>query len=154
MSVPRRKSRPVLPVIFLAVLGGAVAFAVFLSLDRPWIVPPEAHALANPVPEGEAALQAAASLYREHCQKCHGEAGRGDGVEAGAYSVSPPDFTDVQRLGERTDGELFYKMTVGRRPMPAYEKQLTAEQRWRLVHLIRTFGAAPDDKPQPPRERE
>lgn len=140
MSREPRKKTPVLSVIFLVVLGGAVVLAVFLSLDRPWIVPPEARALANPVPAGEAALQAAAPLYREHCQKCHGEAGRGDGVEAGAYSVSPPDFSDAQRLGARTDGELFYKMTVGRRPMPAYDKQLTPEQRWQLVHFIRAFA--------------
>ena len=40
-----------------------------------------------------------------------------------------------------TDGELFYRITKGRRPMPAFERRLSDEQRWQLVVLVRAFEA-------------
>jgi len=32
-----------------------------------------------------------------------------------------------------TDGELFYKISEGHRPMPSFKKRFTEEQRWQLV---------------------
>jgi mono/diheme cytochrome c family protein len=46
-----------------------------------------------------------------------------------------------------TDGEIFYQITVGRRPMPSFKNRLTEEQRWQLTLLVRSFSqtsAAPD----------
>ena len=42
-----------------------------------------------------------------------------------------------------TDGELFYKLSQGRKPMPSFKKRLTEDQRWRLVLLLRSFAIAP-----------
>ena len=39
-----------------------------------------------------------------------------------------------------TDGELFWKITHGHRPMPAFKDKLSDEQRWRTVVYIRTFA--------------
>jgi mono/diheme cytochrome c family protein len=56
-----------------------------------------------------------------------------------------------------TDGEIFWKMTEGRKPMPSFKKQLTDEQRWQLVNFLRTFApkpvAKPAAKPQTPSKK-
>ncbi|HXN23859.1 MAG TPA: cytochrome c [Candidatus Dormibacteraeota bacterium] len=111
-----------------------------------WIVPEEAKKLKNPIPVTEAGLSAARDLYKDKCVKCHSETGKGDGVEAAMYSVKAADFTDASMMKQKTDGELFYKLSQGRRPMPSFKKQLADEQRWQLVNFLRTL-AAPSANP-------
>jgi len=38
-----------------------------------------------------------------------------------------------------TDGELFWKITNGRRPMPANRIRFTDEQRWYIVAFLRSL---------------
>ena len=59
------------------------------------------------------------------------------------YSVKPANFTDSHMMSEMTDGELFWKLSEGRRPMPSFKKRLTEEQRWQLVNFVRTFAPPP-----------
>ena len=40
-----------------------------------------------------------------------------------------------------TDGEIFWKISEGRAPMPGFKKQLSEEDRWQLVHYLRAFAA-------------
>jgi mono/diheme cytochrome c family protein len=40
-----------------------------------------------------------------------------------------------------TDGEIFYQISQGRKPMPAFKKRLSEEQRWQLVILVRSFAS-------------
>ena len=44
-------------------------------------------------------------------------------------------------MSRRTDGELFWQITRGRLPMPAFEDKLTDQERWQLVDYIRTFAS-------------
>lgn len=106
----------------------------------------EARGLENPVPASPAVIAEAKPLYSEHCAHCHGEGGAGDGGEAQMYTPPPADFTRPAMANIR-DGELFYKITAGRRPMPSFRRVLTDQQRWKLVRLIRTFAA---EKHEPP----
>ena len=43
-------------------------------------------------------------------------------------------------MNEATDGELFYKISEGKKPMPVFKNKLSEEQRWELVFLIRSFA--------------
>jgi mono/diheme cytochrome c family protein len=47
-------------------------------------------------------------------------------------------------MGVMTDGELFYKLSEGHKPMPSFKKRLSEDQRWRLVLLLRSFARTPD----------
>ena len=76
----------------------------------------------------------------EHCQSCHGLNGDGKGERAEKLSVAPADFTDAHRMSQKTDGELFWQISEGRRPMPAYKGKLGEEERWQVVDYIRTFS--------------
>jgi len=138
----RRKS-----LVRLGLLSVPLAFALYgAAHDRLWPVPDEFRKMKNPVPKSEATLKAAAAIYADTCSKCHGDTGMGDGPEADMYDPVPASFADAKMMGMMTDGELFYKMTEGRKPMPSFKKKLTDEERWQLVHYIREFARKPDPK--------
>jgi mono/diheme cytochrome c family protein len=121
--------------IALVLLG----FVVY-QLQQGWSVPAEAKARVNPAPRTPEALADSMMIYEDKCARCHGEEGKGNGPEAKMYSTKPADFTDSAKMSASTDGELFFKITEGRRPMPSYKGSLTEEQRWKLVHFLRTFA--------------
>ncbi|HXM96965.1 MAG TPA: c-type cytochrome [Candidatus Dormibacteraeota bacterium] len=135
-------------LIFLLVL---IPLSIFLTLQPrgPWVVPEAEKSRKNPLVPSSASPEEIKPVYLEDCAKCHGETGKGDGSKAAQYRPAPTDFTDAARLGARTDGELFYKISEGRRPMPGFKGRLTEDQRWRLVLLIRSFArpvSAPAEK--------
>jgi mono/diheme cytochrome c family protein len=119
----------------------ALATGIAAAHGRPWPVPEAAKKRKNPVAASEEALRAAKTTYERLCASCHGIAGKGDGPEAQMYEVKPPDFTDAQMMGEMTDGEIFYKISEGRDPMPSFKMQLSEELRWQMVHFLRSFAA-------------
>jgi mono/diheme cytochrome c family protein len=126
----------------LALIFIAVAITV-LEENKPWVIPEEAKSRKNPLASSEAAIKAAKSLYAENCTQCHGETGRGDGTEARKYDPKPADFTDAPHMNTVTDGALFYQISQGRKPMPAFKRRMTEQQRWQLVLLIRAFATPP-----------
>jgi mono/diheme cytochrome c family protein len=79
-------------------------------------------------------------VYADKCAHCHGDTGKGDGRDASRYDPAPMDFTDAKRMSEATDGELFYKISEGKKPMPVFKNKLSEDQRWELVLLIRSFA--------------
>jgi mono/diheme cytochrome c family protein len=42
-----------------------------------------------------------------------------------------------------TDGEIFYQISQGRKPMPAFKKRLSEEERWQLVLYVRSLAPVP-----------
>jgi len=84
--------------------------------------------------------------------QCHGERGRGDGPQAKSNYPLPADLTDPKLLRNVTDGEIFYQISQGRRPMPSFKNRLTQDQRWQLVLLVRSFSqpASPGSTPAVP----
>lgn len=113
--------------------------------NKPWIVPPEYKSLKNPLTPSEFHLKSARQIYVDECAQCHGDAGKGDGPEARSHYPLPADLTDPKLLANVTDGDIFYQISEGRRPMPSFKRRLTEDQRWRLVLLVRSFSqpAAP-----------
>ena len=128
----------------LALIGLSIVLAV--TRRGRWIIPEEAKRRENPIEPSAQALHAARDLYRENCVQCHGGMGKGDGPEAARHYPAPADLTNAKRMSAVTDGELFYQISEGRRPMPAFKTRLTEEQRWQLVLLVRSF-ARPEEKP-------
>jgi len=127
----------------------AAAGSIVLYSTRDWNVPEAARNLQNPVPPTDNSLREGMTNYSTHCQSCHGERGDGKGPRAEKLSIAPTDFTDARAMGRITDGELFWKISHGRRPMPAFQDKLTEQERWQLVDYIRVLarksggGAAP-----------
>jgi mono/diheme cytochrome c family protein len=143
------KTRKALFVLLLALICIVLVYAAF-QRDRPWIVPEEVKKLKNPIAPTESTLKAAKEIYGDECAQCHGEYGKGDGPEAMMHSPAPADLTDARQMNSVTDGEIFYQISEGRKPMPSFKKRLTEDQRWGLVLFVRSYSkptAATDKKP-------
>lgn len=133
-------------VAVCVLICGAITLAVMSS--RPnWNAPPQVKAEKNPVSPDAASLAEAGEIYGKHCVSCHGEKGDGKGKRAPRLSVAPSDFTDAHAMSQLTDGDLFWKIGAGRRPMPSFQSRLSEKQRWEMVGYIREFAAQP---PAPP----
>jgi len=126
--------------VFLLFLIVAAGGAAYLYYESDWRVPAEAKKIVNPVPANSESVAAGLAIYSKRCEVCHGENGDGKGSRAGNLSVAPASFTNASEMSRVTDGELFWKITHGHRPMPAFKDKLSDEQRWRTVVYIRTFA--------------
>jgi mono/diheme cytochrome c family protein len=142
MENNRRRSLRLKKILFAAVLAVAGVSLAYAFLHRnDWIVPEDAKSLSNPLLPSAAALRAAAPLYHDNCAQCHGEEGKGDGQEGTMYNPPPADFTAAKSMNALTDGQIFYQISEGRKPMPSFKKKLSTEQRWQLVLFVRSFAA-------------
>src|SRR5271154_2168554 len=133
-------ARKLFLVLILVTLSVVAVFA-YLE-NRPWKVPEEANLRPNPVQPSLSALAAGRAIYMDKCTQCHGQTGKGDGPEAASYYPSPTSLVDVKHMSSVTDGEIFYQISEGRKPMPAFKKKLSEEQRWQLVLYVRSFAPA------------
>ena len=136
----------------LALAGVTVSVVLRYRRDGPWEVPAAAKAMQNPVRVTSEGNVTAKNLYEDNCARCHGDHGDGDGSDANLYKPKPASLAAAiggsnspSVGGGMTDGEIFWKITEGRRPMPAFKKQLTDEQRWELVNFLRTLSEHPQD---------
>ena len=137
-SPARKKFAATLFVLLLFIAAGSAVYAFFHP--GPWIVPEDAKRVPNPLKPSQADLPGARRLYLDKCSECHGDSGKGDGSQAKMYDPQPTNFTDAQHMNAISDGELFYKITEGHRPMPSFKKRFTDEQRWNLVLFVRSFA--------------
>lgn len=136
-------------VVLLLLICLAIGLAAFHK--QPWAVPPDAKAMKNPLVYSDAYIPAAKQIYSDQCANCHGDSGKGDGSDAMMYDPSPSDLTDAAKMSKVTDGEIYYQISEGRKPMPSFKKKLSVEQRWQLVLLVRSFAGQPT--PPPPAEQ-
>src|SRR5438045_7164386 len=130
----------------IAPLMAALA-VVCCFAEEEWHVPKRAAGLANPVVPDSQSLAAGKIVYRKQCQSCHGAVGKGDGPGAKDLTVSPADLSDSS-LWSQSDGELFWKISEGKKPTPAFSKLLRDEQSWHLVNYIRKLPPRPPTEAQ------
>lgn len=135
-----------------AVVAFALA-AIAAAEAHKWTAPDADKARANPVEATPAALLKGRALYQKHCASCHGDKGKGDGP-AESYETEPAtDLTDPELQQRLTDGEILWKITTGLKSgteviMPSIAQRVPAEEdRWKLVHFMRTLAAKPPTAP-------
>jgi len=113
----------------------AVLFAASaVTAQQPpgeWKAPADAKNVKNP--EKDSAL--GKKSVETNCASCHGPQGKGDGPAAAALSPKPANWTG-DKTKKETDGELFWKISNGRGPMPPW-KHLPEKERWQIVNYIR-----------------
>ena len=106
---------------------------------RKWDTPAWTDGIKNPLAENAAWADTGKVLYNKICSVCHGSTGRGDGIAAAGLSIKPANHTSPI-VQFQTDGSLFYEISNGHAPMPAYKDILNENQRWALVNYIRVLG--------------
>jgi mono/diheme cytochrome c family protein len=143
MNNLKKRNRTLPMAMFLLVLAIVAAAIVYSAVNKApwsWPVPEEAKQLKNPLQPTAPALKSAREVYLDKCAHCHGDTGKGDGRDASRYDPAPTDFTDAKRMSAATDGELFYKISEGKKPMPVFKTKLSEDQRWELVLFIRSLA--------------
>jgi len=108
--------------------------------------------LANPLPLSVDVLDQGKAIFIRECMVCHGDAGRGQGPYRDLLQPRPPDFGDGS-YGDYKDADYFWRISEGVpwTAMPAWKVEYGPEERWTLVHYIRTtFTQTETPPPAPP----
>ncbi len=128
-------------VISFTIMNLAIVNAQSKPKGKPWPAPEAAVKMKNPVKVDAASIKEGKDLYAQHCKSCHGTKGAGDGAKAEKIDISCGDFGNAE-TAKATDGELYWKTTEGRKPMPSYKEKLSDSERWAIINYIRTFSSA------------
>jgi mono/diheme cytochrome c family protein len=126
--------------ILTALLGSAL---VAVNAEQPgskdkWVAPAAEERNKNPIAVNESSLAAGQKIFLKRCVACHGKTGNGDGPNAADLGIHPAKLSDPV-VREETDGELFWKITVGKKPMPSYRTRLSPTDRWNVINYLRTL---------------
>jgi mono/diheme cytochrome c family protein len=107
------------------------------SKDK-WSAPAVEAQKKNPVAPSESSRAAGRKIYSKTCVMCHGKTGDADGPAVIELNIHPAKLSDP-KIASESDGSLFWKVTTGKKPMPAYGKRISEADRWNLVNYIRTL---------------
>ena len=107
--------------------------------ELQWKVPLHKSKITNPIPADEVSIALGKEIFSRECVSCHGATGKGDGSAANALSKKVSDLTNP-KMWRQTDGALFYKTKIGRRPMPSYKELLMEDEIWHVVNYMRTLA--------------
>ena len=94
-------------------------------------------------------LEEGKRLYNINCTPCHGEKGEGNGqlIELpgggdGPFTSRPQPYKTL--LPPLKDGGIFYSVSYGKNMMGGYGFQLSVNERWQVIHYIKSLaGIAP-----------
>ncbi len=142
IALRRRLWRP-------ALVWGGVAVGLGLAVALPPLaVDSYPTTYARPtVPYTTVSIARGRAIYTEHCARCHGTSGAGDGPAATAVASRPGDLTG-RRTADHTAGDLFWWITHGipGSAMPGFGDRLSPQQRWDVVNFVRTLAAAEEGR--------
>ena len=106
---------------------------------------------ANPFPITEAGLLKGQELYLVYCGICHGAKGDGlgylvreadpaRGITAGVYPAQPANLIQDEFI-QASEGRYYHSIMYGKNVMGSYADKLSYEERWQVIHYIRSLQA-------------
>jgi len=111
-------------------------------------------AVVNPLPALDAAhMKEAERQYLINCGICHGADLKGNGPlykgGNGPFAAKPATLVGDAKYEAMPEGQMYYSVTYGKNLMGSYASQLTRDQRWAIIHYIksRQAKAAPATAP-------
>jgi len=137
---------------FGAALPSAFAADPLQKAEEPWTAPGRAARKENPITADAKSVAQGKELFIAGCLPCHGPTGRGDGpaaalLERNGKQIRPGNLSDP-KLWQQSDGTIFWKISEGRTPMPAFQEAFSEEQRWQIVIYVRTLAPKEENKNQ------
>lgn len=98
----------------------------------------------NPFPITAEGLAKGKELYGYYCGICHGDKGDGGGYlvrdNGGKYPAQPANLVDSQFVFS-TNGRYYHAIMYGKNAMGSYADKLSFEERWEVIHYIRSLQA-------------
>jgi mono/diheme cytochrome c family protein len=77
------------------------------------------------------------ALFQRNCKACHGDPGQHNF----AKMVPVPPDPASEAFQQQTDGEMYFRITTGKAPMPSFKTTLTGDERWDVIAYIRSFNS-------------
>ncbi|MBK7625908.1 MAG: c-type cytochrome [Bacteroidales bacterium] len=105
---------------------------------QEWIVPADKKGKLSTFPFNDETRKAGEKLYSINCMSCHGTPGKANYLPL----VPPPGDPATEKIQKNNDGEIFYKVSVGRGQMPSFRSVLTSNEIWNVVSFLRSFNTA------------
>ncbi|MEM9527852.1 MAG: cytochrome c, partial [Bacteroidota bacterium] len=106
-----------------------------------------AELIENPFPITEEGLERGKVLYNTFCGICHGEKGNGLGYiydeeqnPNAKYPLAPANFIAGDLL-TASNGRYYNAIMYGYNAMGAYKDKISFEERWQVIHYIRSLQA-------------
>lgn len=122
-------------LIFIFIVLRINAFAQ--STAPVWVVPEEVKEKVCPFHFTPETVKSGENIFQKNCKSCHGDPGK----QNWAKIVPPPGDPASAVFQKQTDGEMFYRITTGKAPMPQFGNILSEEERWQVISYIRSFNA-------------
>ncbi len=103
-----------------------------------------AELIKNPYPITTSGLATGKELYNTFCGICHGEKGDGAGYlvrdDGGVYPVQPANFL-LEEFLNASNGRYYHSIMHGKNLMGSYKDKISYEERWQVIHYIRSLQA-------------
>ena len=100
--------------------------------------PPAVDKMKNPLAGNTEAVEVGRTVFLTRCTQCHDVQGHGHGP-VGQYLVPGPVDLTSSIAQRRTDGALFWHITMGQGKMPPFRTWTSTYQRWALVDYVRAL---------------
>ena len=104
----------------------------------------EAEMKANPFPITKNGLDRAKVLYETFCGICHGNDGGGQGwlvaMPESKYPAQPKNLLGDDMINAG-NGRYYFAIMYGKNVMGPYADKLSFEERWQVIHYIRSLQA-------------
>ncbi len=105
----------------------------------------------NPYPITAVGLEHGKELYTIYCGICHGvkadglgflvrEANPAKGITEGAYPAAPANFQQPE-FYSASNGRYYHAIMYGKNVMGSHADKLSYEERWQVIHYIRSLQA-------------
>lgn len=105
-----------------------------------------AEVINNPFPISANGLKRGGELYNIYCGICHGEKGNGLGYlydesnPNAKYPAAPANFLN-EEFSAASNGRYYHAIVYGKNVMGGYTDKLSYEERWQVIHWIRSLQA-------------
>ncbi len=103
---------------------------------QTWIVPDESKAKVCSFLFTKETAEKGKVIYQKNCQSCHGIPGQNNPAK---ITPNPGDPAGTKYQSQK-DGEMFWKITNGKAPMPQFQNILSEEERWDVISFVRSFN--------------
>ncbi|MEM7102653.1 MAG: c-type cytochrome [Bacteroidota bacterium] len=98
----------------------------------------------NPFPITAAGVAKGKDLYNIYCGICHGDKADGNGYivreDGGVYPAQPANLIN-EEFTAASEGRFYHALIYGKNVMGGYTDKLSYEERWQVIHYIRSLQA-------------
>lgn len=114
-----------------------LAWPFFAIQSQEWVVPADKKGKLSPFSFTDETRKTGERLYSLNCMSCHGSPGKANYLKT---LVPVPGDPASDKYQANLDGEIFYKVTQGRGPMPSFKNSLSSADIWNIISFVRSFN--------------